>query len=171
MKMRSQQDEYSQAMEQAKNAGRNLWSDDEDFKKMHTRVIKQDKVSVERAIKALKNKPTSVIVEHVFDGHSLRVQLPDNHMVRMILTGVASPSIRYEEQEGKRVQVAQPYAQEALRFAESRLLHRDVIVVFDGVDKVCLPCPLSSLSLSLSHTLSLDNSSGMLTSSNYSRAH
>lgn len=131
-------------MEYAKNKGLNMWTMDEEEKQRHTRTIQWDKFNADKIIKSFKGKPANVIVEHVMNGSTYRVQLPDHQMVVLNLTGVVSPTIRYEENvesatPGERVQVAQPFAVEAVQFVETRLLHRDVFVLFEGVDKVCIP--------------------------------
>lgn len=130
-------DEYSIATAQAQSAGVNLWTQDEEEKKKNTRVAQWDKFNAEKLIKSFNKKPVSVIVEHVLNGSVFRVQLPEHQMIVLNLTGVTSPSIRYNEnkESGEKEQIAQPYAKEAVQFVESKYLQRDVYVLFEGVDK------------------------------------
>ena len=64
------------------------------------------------------------------DGSTLRVLLlPSYHNVTVQLSGIKCPGFKREND----VEVAEPFAEEARQFVETRLLHRDVKVMLEGV--------------------------------------
>lgn len=94
-----------------------------------------------------KGKPLSAIIEQVRDGSTYRVEfLPNNkgekhNVLLLYLAGVHAPRIplppRQDEKEEKQkpAEAPEPFALEAREFVEQRLLHRDIQVVLQGIDK------------------------------------
>jgi staphylococcal nuclease domain-containing protein 1 len=104
-----------------------------------------------------KGKPIPAIVDYVRDGSTFRCELHGNNlnhtMITLFLAGVACPrtpiphSVQISQWERRKEenpdydaprpkkQKAGPFAIEAKSFAECRLLHRNVQVVLQGVDK------------------------------------
>lgn len=81
----------------------------------------------------LKGQPQDAIIEQVATGSMLRVMLlPGYHQVTLLLSGIHCPSIRRAEDGSED---AAPFAREARYFVETRLLHRDVQVKLEGVDR------------------------------------
>lgn len=81
-------------------------------------------------IDALYKKPVNAIIEHVRDGSTMRALLLPNineeyFSVTVMLSGIRCPAIRDENPE--------PFAEEAKFFTESRLLQRDVQIIFESV--------------------------------------
>eukprot|EP00742_Colponemidia_sp_Colp-10_P003374 GILJ01003593.1.p1 GENE.GILJ01003593.1~~GILJ01003593.1.p1 ORF type:complete len:893 (-),score=162.87 GILJ01003593.1:168-2846(-) len=90
---------------------------------------------VENSKKGGRPHPVPAIIEQVRDASTLRVLLlPTMHNALLYLSGVQAPGFKKPDTpEGQ--EVAQPFAREAKHFVESRLLHRDVQVLLEGVDK------------------------------------
>lgn len=81
----------------------------------------------------LKSAPQDALVEQVPSGSMLRVLLlPSFHQITLMLSGVQCGAIRRNE-DG--TEEAAPFAREARYFVESRLLHREVQVKLEGLDK------------------------------------
>ncbi|KAK1933976.1 Ribonuclease TUDOR 1 [Phytophthora citrophthora] len=102
----------------------------------------------EALVREFKGKLVPAIVESVRDGASLRVILkPSLQLVNFGLAGVQCPRINppvnaaaTEEKEGEATPPPAPvgpapHAREAKHFTEVRLLHRDVELKLEGVDK------------------------------------
>ena len=84
-------------------------------------------------LEELKSKPQDAIIEQIATGSMLRVMLlPSFHQITVMLSGIQCPSIRRGEDGNED---AAPFAREARFFVETRLLHREVKVKLDGVDK------------------------------------
>lgn len=138
--------------EKASQEGIGMWAKDGSAK--HTRKVEWSAESKGRAFyDKNKGKPLPAIIEQVRDGSTYRVEiLPTNqgekhNMLLLYLSGVHAPRIplppRREEdnkEETKQVQQKpaeepEPFALAAREFVEQRLLHRDVEVVIQGIDK------------------------------------
>eukprot|EP01125_Pyxidicula_operculata_P008511 TRINITY_DN2851_c0_g1_i1.p1 TRINITY_DN2851_c0_g1~~TRINITY_DN2851_c0_g1_i1.p1 ORF type:complete len:1009 (+),score=324.55 TRINITY_DN2851_c0_g1_i1:75-3101(+) len=77
-----------------------------------------------------KNKTLHAVVEQVLSGSSLRVYLPEtSDNVPVQLSGASSPNYKTVESEYL------PFSYEAKFFTEYNLLHRNVEVTLDGIDK------------------------------------
>jgi len=127
---KSESDEYKQlkaAQERAQEKKLNIWSEE----KKENRPI-NTKIDTQQLLKSFKSKPVNVIVEHVLNGASLKVQLASHDVVTLNLTGVACPMVKKDKDTGK--EIAQPFAKEAKFHTECRLLNRDVTVLFEGID-------------------------------------
>jgi len=82
---------------------------------------------------ALQSAPQSAVVEQVPSGSIVRVLLlPSCEQVTVIMAGIQAPAIR-RKPDG--TEEAEPFSREARFFVESRLLHRDVQVTLDKLDK------------------------------------
>lgn len=132
---KKESDEYknlADAQEEAVQKKIGLWSE----KKKPERGIIWSGFDADKLLKSFKNKPVNVIVEYVMNGSSFRVQLPTGEMVVLHLTGVQSPGIKVEDKknEGKK-EIGDLWSKEARHYTELRILHRDVTVLFEGIDK------------------------------------
>eukprot|EP01126_Amoeba_proteus_P042870 TRINITY_DN4671_c0_g2_i3.p1 TRINITY_DN4671_c0_g2~~TRINITY_DN4671_c0_g2_i3.p1 ORF type:complete len:936 (+),score=227.18 TRINITY_DN4671_c0_g2_i3:178-2808(+) len=79
-----------------------------------------------------KGKTLSGVVEQVRTGSSLRIYLPSSQEeITVNLSGVHSPVIRYNDEIA-----SEPFSREAKFFTEHCLLHRDVNVVLECMDKM-----------------------------------
>lgn len=130
-----------EAQEQAKADKKGIWADEE-VKKQNTRNVKS-KFNVENIAKGLVGKTVNIIVEHVVTGSAYRVSLPSHETVFFNLTGCVAPGFKKDEKkpakkDEKPNKIAQPFANEALLYAENRLLHRDVTVLIESADKDAL---------------------------------
>jgi len=95
----------------------------------------------------LKGQPIPAVVDRVIDGSTLRVELlglgDDLHhtMITFCLAGIEAPSTpmpegaQQDRKGGAKKEKPQPWALEAQAFVEARLLHRDVHIILQGVDK------------------------------------
>jgi len=123
------------AQEEAKANKLGVWAENK-----KERDIVWTGFDAEKLLKTFNNKPVNVIVEYVMNGSSLRVQLPTNEMVVLHLTGVQCPGIKVEDKKTKdnkteKVEIGMEWSKEARHYTELRILHRDVTVLFEGVDK------------------------------------
>ncbi|RNA25196.1 staphylococcal nuclease domain-containing 1-like [Brachionus plicatilis] len=110
----------------AKNLGK--WSKEPDTE--HIRDIKYTLENPGAFVDSFAQKPQDAIVEFVRDGSTLRLLLlPSYNLVSVQLSGVKCPGFKREADQEQ----AEPFADEAKLFVESRLLHRDVKVVLEGV--------------------------------------
>eukprot|EP00124_Ichthyophonus_hoferi_P001257 Ihof_evm5s61 gene=Ihof_evmTU5s61 len=115
----------------AQNAGLGAWSKDPAVIAKAVRNP-QWNVDTDRSLVVSKHKYNAV-VEQVRDGSTLRLfLLPDFKYITVQLAGIKTPGFKRAE-DGSNVDVAEPYADEAKFFVESRLLQRDVQVLLEGV--------------------------------------
>lgn len=78
--------------------------------------------------------PMDAVVEFVRDGNTVRcLLLPSYQLATIQLTGIRSPIIKREGMNAS-IEQDEPFAQEAKDFVESRLLQREVKIVFSGVN-------------------------------------
>jgi len=112
---------------QAKEAGRGMWSS----KSKGTRAV-ITKFDVVELFEKLKGKSTAAIVEQVRSGSTLRVFLPSTgHSFPLLLSGVQSPLLKAHASDEQQA----PWARAARFFAELHVLHRDVDIVLESLDK------------------------------------
>jgi staphylococcal nuclease domain-containing protein 1 len=129
--------DLSDAQQHAINNKLGLWAEP----KPKEREIIWSGFDADALLKSFKNKPVNVIVEYVMNGSSLRVQLPTGEMVVLQLTGVQCPGLKGVEEKSqsdsgkKKIEIGQQWSKEARHYTELRILHRDVTVLFEGVDK------------------------------------
>ncbi|KAG8467070.1 hypothetical protein KFE25_000386 [Diacronema lutheri] len=117
----------------AKEAGLGMWSMEEGAAARNTRVVDYAP-DVPALLQRLQGERLTAVVEHVNSASSFRLLLlPDFQSVPLLLSGVVTPSVRRNAQTG--AEEPQPFAREAKYFAESRVLHRTVRAVLEGVDK------------------------------------
>lgn len=94
--------------------------------------------SGEELVEEFKGKLVPAVIESVRDGGAMRVILRPNMMiVNFGLAGVQCPRMNPPVGSAEAAANAgpQPFAREAKHFTEMRLLHRDVEVKLEGVDK------------------------------------
>lgn len=114
--------------DQAKSQNLGKWS-----KSPESEHIRDMKFSIENPthfVDSFKQRPQEGIIEYVRDGSTLRVLLlPSFHNITVQLSGIKCPGFKREGD----IETPEPYAEEAKHFVETRLLHRDVKVVLEGV--------------------------------------
>jgi staphylococcal nuclease domain-containing protein 1 len=116
--------------EEAKSHSLGKWSKTEP-ESDHVRDVKYTLDNPTHFVDSFKQKAQEAIIEYVRDGSTLRVLLlPSYHNVTVQLSGIKCPSFK-RETDGS--ETAEPFADEAKSFVETRLLHRDVKVVLEGV--------------------------------------
>ena len=77
----------------------------------------------------------SAIVEMVRDGSTIRAfVLPTFEYVTVMMTGIKCPMFKIDGDK----QTPEPFAEEAKFFTESRLLQREIQIVFEGNFCLCL---------------------------------
>jgi len=116
--------ELLELQQSAQSAGKGVFSQD-------TQGAIRPSVEAEATelFEEFKGKPVSALVEQVLTGSRLRVViLPSFYNTTILLSGVESPDI---SMEGK----AEKFGREAKFFSEHFLLHRDVQLILEGVDK------------------------------------
>eukprot|EP00118_Oscarella_pearsei_P025078 m.307457 g.307457 ORF g.307457 m.307457 type:complete len:902 (+) comp42308_c0_seq1:69-2774(+) len=115
----------------AKAAGKGKWNEDSTEK--HVREVKWSLENVSQFVDRHHGKEMDGIVEFVRDACTMRIQLvPTFQYITVMLSGIKTPTFK-NQGEGKPVSVAEPFAEEAKFFTESRLLQKDVKVVIEGV--------------------------------------
>lgn len=115
--------------QKAKDAKKGIWKKDTSDS---VRKIEKDTDAVELFDSKFKNKVIKAVVEQVRSGSSFIVYVPETrNMVKLILSGAQSPNYEFNLSDEKQ----QPFAREAKFFSELEVLHRDVDVIFEGVDK------------------------------------
>ena len=127
-------EELVQLEQQAQSAGLGIWSKDSSAVSGSIRNIITE-FDAKQVLEALKGSPQDLVIEQFRDGATVRgFILPTFHWVTIFLSGVSCPGFkRQDDAEGS--ELAEPFAQEARYFVESRLLNRDVQVLLEGVDK------------------------------------
>lgn len=81
---------------------------------------------------SLKGKHTKAIIHQVKTGSTFKAYLPESHhTLTLSLSGVQSPAFL----NSLPLNQQQPYSRESKFFSEIEVLHRDVDIVFEGVDK------------------------------------
>ncbi|KAK3585672.1 hypothetical protein CHS0354_020238 [Potamilus streckersoni] len=117
-----------QAEDAAKAAGKGKWASDGSEKAV--REIKWTIENPRQFVDSFHQKPIDAIIEHVRDGCTVRAFLiPDFYYVTVMLSGIKCPMFKQAESGS---QVAEPFAEEARFFTESRLLQRDVQIILEG---------------------------------------
>lgn len=131
---RAKTEELREAAAEAEAASLGLWSDN-----AQVRDVKwTGSFDTAELIKVMKGTPQDAIVEQVSSGSALRcLLLPAFQQVTLILTGVSCPGFRRGDDGAEE---ASPFAREARFFVESRLLHRDVQLKLEGLDKNGMLC-------------------------------
>ncbi|CAH1799685.1 unnamed protein product [Owenia fusiformis] len=111
----------------AKAAGKGRWGPDP---QAHVRDVIWNLENPRHFVDSHHQKPVDAIIEHVRDGCTVRAfLLPTNHHVTIMMSGIKCPMFKLEDTK----QVPEPFAVECKYFTESRLLHREVKVILEGV--------------------------------------
>lgn len=114
--------------EQAKSKNIGKWSKDPESD--HVRDIKYTLDNASSFVDSFAQKPQDAIIEFVRDGSTYRLLLlPSYHLVTVQLSGIKCPGFKREGDQ----EVAEPFAEEAKQFVETRLLQRDVKVILEGL--------------------------------------
>jgi len=81
----------------------------------------------------LRKTPQEGIVEQVLSGNMMRIYLlPELQFITLLLSGVDCPQVSLDVSSGSNTQ---PFGREAKFFTEYFVLHRNVKIVLEGVDK------------------------------------
>jgi len=95
--------------------------------------IRDIKWTVDNPVKfvdSFKYKPVDAIIEYVKDGSTVRaLLLPSFHVVTVQLSGLRCSGFKRVGDK----EVAEPFAEEAKLLVESRILHRDIKIILEGV--------------------------------------
>ncbi|XP_060573863.1 staphylococcal nuclease domain-containing protein 1-like [Ruditapes philippinarum] len=116
----------------AKASGKGKWNEDVlTHPEKYIRDIKWTIENPRQFVDSYHQKPMDAVIEHVRDGCTVRAfLLPDFHYVTIMLSGIKAPMFKTDE-GGQ--QVAEPFAEEAKYFTDSRLLQRELKVIMEGV--------------------------------------
>eukprot|EP01012_Entosiphon_sulcatum_P040619 TRINITY_DN54304_c0_g1_i1.p1 TRINITY_DN54304_c0_g1~~TRINITY_DN54304_c0_g1_i1.p1 ORF type:complete len:893 (-),score=182.83 TRINITY_DN54304_c0_g1_i1:55-2733(-) len=96
----------------------------------HVRNVQWDITNPNHLANELANKTEKVIVEQVLNGGLIRVLLPDRWLSLAIsLTGIRCPVIRGTGDK------PEPFALEARFTTERAILHREITLLFEGLDQ------------------------------------
>ena len=134
--------EELEAAEQAAQAeGIGMWSKDPSVLAAANRPPVQA-ISGETLLSTLKMKPTPAVVEFVLNGGTVKLMLTGDGMVHgQIITasigGIKVPSMgrKGAKNEDGTEQGPEPFATEAKNFTELSLMHRDVRVILESLDR------------------------------------
>ncbi|XP_063970734.1 staphylococcal nuclease domain-containing protein 1-like [Lytechinus pictus] len=112
----------------AKAAGKGKWAKEQSPDAI--RDISWTTENPRHLVDSLHQKPVDAVVEHVRDGCTLRAFLkPSFQYVTVMLSGIKCPMFKREGDK----EVAEPFADQAKFFTESRLLQREVKIILEGV--------------------------------------
>jgi len=154
-KIHAEKQHLADLMKEAKDAKRGMWNK---ASENPLRVVKWVADSdAAKLYSQFKNKPLPGIIDYVLDGSTLRIELMDttgklsNKMITMYLAGVQCPRVplpfSYLQQvynkrvidnpelEAPKKEAPPAYSMEAQFYVNARLLHRNVEVVIQGMDK------------------------------------
>lgn len=120
-----------QLQQAAAVARKGLWSESSsDSGQNHRRCVKWSVDDPRKLVEKFNKKPIEAIIEHVRDGSTVRaILLPDFYYITLMISGIRCPGWPSGRQDCEE----EPFADEALFFVESRLLHRDVEIVLETV--------------------------------------
>eukprot|EP00920_Eleutheroschizon_duboscqi_P003401 GHVT01007923.1.p1 GENE.GHVT01007923.1~~GHVT01007923.1.p1 ORF type:complete len:939 (-),score=274.40 GHVT01007923.1:393-3209(-) len=131
-------DDLQAAEEAAKDAKKNLWSDEAGAGLATVRDVQWavgDAAAVRAFYSGREKSSVCGLVEYIRDGGCFRVLLEGNFYAAVLLAGVQADGFKREPtQDGADQIVAQPFAAEARYFMEVRFLNRDVTVRLEGCD-------------------------------------
>ncbi|KAL0852270.1 hypothetical protein ABMA28_000478 [Loxostege sticticalis] len=109
----------------AKSQGKGIWGSD---LQEHVRDIKWSVENPKQFVNKHNGQPIKAIIEYVRDGSTVRLcLLPEFCQITLMLSGIRCPAVK---QDG----TAEPYAEEARFFLESKLLQKDVEVILESVN-------------------------------------
>lgn len=131
--------EEAERMAQTKEVG--MWSKDPAVLAAANRP-QAEPVSPEDILSAVKMTPTPAVVEHVLNGGTVKLALTgdgvvNNQVITVSIGGISVPSMgrKGAKNEDGTDQGPEPFAVEAKHFTEMSLLHRDVRVILEGLDR------------------------------------
>eukprot|EP01120_Amphizonella_sp_Union-15-10_P010901 TRINITY_DN4527_c0_g1_i2.p1 TRINITY_DN4527_c0_g1~~TRINITY_DN4527_c0_g1_i2.p1 ORF type:complete len:1039 (-),score=264.52 TRINITY_DN4527_c0_g1_i2:95-3211(-) len=111
----------------AKDKKVGIWSENQSDKALKKFVLKYNQFDL---FEKLKHQAVKGLVDQVRTGSTYRIILENNNVVNIKLSGVQSPVYYYSKESD-----SEPFAREARFVAEHKLLHREVTVKVEGVDK------------------------------------
>ncbi|GAB6033374.1 hypothetical protein CHUAL_013139 [Chamberlinius hualienensis] len=127
LKANDEQQKLGDLEDAAKNAGRGMWSKDQEHVRDIVWIIENPKNFVD----SLHHKPVKAVIEHVRDGSTVRALLfPNYQYITLMMSGIRCPTFKMSEDE--KTQIPEPFADQAKFFSESRLLQRDVEVILES---------------------------------------
>jgi len=127
IKPSEEQTKLTELEDAAKDAGKGKWAADA---KDHVRSVTWTIENSRNFVDTKKGKPVDAVIEMVRDGSTVRAFLiPSFEYVTVMLTGIKCPMFK-REMDGE---TPEPFAAEAKYFTESRLLQRDIQIVFESV--------------------------------------
>ena len=104
------------------------WSQDPEVN--HIRSMKYTVEKPSNFVDSFHQKPIDAIIEYVRDGSTFRaLLLPSYHNVTVQLSGIKCPGFKREGE----TEIPEAFAEEAKQFVETRILHRDVKIILEGV--------------------------------------
>ncbi|XP_076820174.1 staphylococcal nuclease domain-containing protein 1-like isoform X2 [Clavelina lepadiformis] len=116
--------------DQAKVAGKGKWVEPRPDHAI--RDVSWTIDNVRNFVDSFHGQPVPAVIEFVRDGSTMRASLANDHFVTFMLSGVKCPT-RKRDTEDQSKESMEPFAAEAKFFVESRLLHRDVKIILEGV--------------------------------------
>ena len=133
-------EQLQRIQEAAAEAGVGLWAKEPAANAV--RDLPTESIDALSLLETHKGKALPGIVEHVFNGSTVRMTLlPEFHSVVIFIAGIQCPSMgkraasNSESGAATPAEGPEPYAREAKHFCECKVLHREVRVVLEGVDK------------------------------------
>lgn len=133
--------ELWEAAQAAQAAGKGIWTQQQKLLKAAVRSVKwEDSYDSEKVYNDWKGKAKKAIVEFVLSGSTLRLLvLPTFHSVTLQLSGIQMLKSDAKKEETEQLKLTSKQIQaintQAKLFTESKLLMREVYVLFEGVDK------------------------------------
>lgn len=119
---------FASLEETAKSAGKGKHSSEPS--ENHIRDLKWTVDNPTKFVDSFRGKPVNAIIEYIKDGSTFRaLLLPSMHLITFQLSGLRCPTFKKVEDKD----VAEPFADEAKFYVESRLLQRDVKIILEGV--------------------------------------
>ena len=119
-----------------------MWSKDPAVMAMGSQRTVVTPMKAEDVMDALKMRPTPATVEYVLNGATVKMTLTADGATRdqsitVCIAGITVPSMGRKgvKNEDGTEQTPEPFAIEAKHFTEMSLLHRDVRVILEGVDR------------------------------------
>jgi staphylococcal nuclease domain-containing protein 1 len=114
--------------ETAKAAGLGKWSSPDELAK-HVRDVSWTLENPRHYVDSHHGKPVEAVVEHVRDGCTIRAfVLPTFQYVTVMMSGIKCPMFKIEGDKT----IPEQFAEEAKFYTESRLLQRNVQIIFEG---------------------------------------
>lgn len=138
----SNAEELEECERRAKDGEVGMWSKDPAIVAQASAVKVVSAMKPEDILNAVKMRPTPAVVEHVLNGGMVKLTLTGDGSIHeqsivVSIGGVSVPSMgrKGAKTEDGTDQAPEPFALEAKHFTEMALLHRDVRVILEGLDR------------------------------------